>query len=134
VFSGTKIALFLGDDLLVMRRDNRPDIPYPGHLDLPGGGREGQETPQQCILRETAEEVGLCLHPRDLVWSHRYLRPRGWVWFFAAHLPAAATAQVRFGSEGTGWTLMAPEAYCRDPSAVPHFVPPLRLYLQRLGR
>ena len=36
-FSGTKIALFIGDRLLVMRRDDRPDIPYPGYLDLPGG-------------------------------------------------------------------------------------------------
>ena len=133
-FSGTKIALFIGNDLLVMRRDDRPDIPYPGHLDLPGGGREGDETPQQCVLRETREEVGLRLYPRDLVWSHRYLRPRGWVWFFAAHLPASAVAEVRFGNEGTGWRLMAPESYCRDPLAVPHFVPPLRMYLEKLGR
>ena len=43
VFSGAKLALFLGADLLVIRRDMRPDIPFPGHWDLPGGGREGEE-------------------------------------------------------------------------------------------
>ena len=56
-FSGAKLALFLGADLLVIKRDDRPDIPYPGYWDLPGGGREGDETPQACALRETYEET-----------------------------------------------------------------------------
>jgi len=66
-FSGAKLALFLGVDLLVILRDDRPDIPYPGHWDFPGGGREGQETPEACALRETREEVGLVLRPSELV-------------------------------------------------------------------
>ena len=68
-FSGAKLALFLGQELLVILRDDRPDIPYPGHWDLPGGGREGDETPQACVLRETQEEVGLKLTENDLGWS-----------------------------------------------------------------
>ena len=36
-FSGAKLALFLGPDLLVILRDDRPDIPWPGRWDLPGG-------------------------------------------------------------------------------------------------
>ena len=60
-FSGAKIALFMGDDLLVIKRDDKPDIPYPGHWDLPGGGREGDETPELCALREAREEAQLVL-------------------------------------------------------------------------
>lgn len=128
-FSGAKLALFIGPDLLVIRRDDNPDIPYPGHWDLPGGGREGDETPQDCVLRETHEEVGLVLTERDLVWSHSYLRPRGRVWFFAAELPADTRDRVRLGSEGQGWRLMSAREYCAHPLAVPHFVPQIRHYL-----
>lgn len=128
-FSGAKLALFLGPDLLVIRRDNRPDIPYPGHWDLPGGGREGDETPQNCALRETREEVGLVLHPSDLSWSNSYMRPRGMVWFFAAHQPPSISERIEFGSEGQGWRLMTPEVYCAHDLAVPHFVEQLHHYM-----
>lgn len=134
-FSGAKLALFLGDDLLVIQRDDRPDIPWPGHWDLPGGGREGGESPIACALRETREEVGLEIAPTDVSWSHSYLRPHGRVWFFVAHRPAALAHEVRFGDEGQGWRLMAPEAYCRHPRAVPHFATQLAQYLDlEIGR
>ncbi|MBK0326285.1 NUDIX hydrolase [Rhodobacteraceae bacterium F11138] len=133
-FSGAKLALFLGKDLLVIRRDDKPDIPWPGHWDLPGGGREGQETPTDCALRETFEEVGLTVAPKDLVWSTRYRRPHGLVWFFAAHLPARTVNAIRFGNEGTGWRLMSPLAYCDHPLAVPHFAQKLRSYLAQAGQ
>lgn len=128
-FSGAKLALFLGPDLLVIQRDDKPDIPYPGHWDFPGGGREGDETPQTCALRETEEEVGLVLTGGDIVWSNSYLRPRGRVWFFTAHLPAQVQDDIRFGSEGQGWRLMAPEVYCNHPLSVPHFAEQLRHYM-----
>jgi 8-oxo-dGTP diphosphatase len=129
-FSGAKLALFLGPDLLVIRRDDRPDIPYPGHWDLPGGGREGNESPEICVLRETREEVGLVLTPADLEWSTSYLRPvRGRVWFFASHQSAARRAEVRLGSEGQEWRTMPPEDYVAHALAVPHFAEQLRQYL-----
>ncbi len=134
-FSGAKIALFLGSGLLVIRRDDKPGIPYPDHWDLPGGGREGDETPQACALRETREEVGLILSPDDLGWSSRYLRPqRGWVWFFAAHLPPERADEIEFGSEGQGWALMPPRDYCRHPLAVPHFASQLQSYLDLMSK
>lgn len=128
-FSGAKLAVFLGRDLLVIQRDDKADIPYPGHWDLPGGGREGQESPSACALRETREEVGLVLPEGALVWRRSYLRPRGRVWFFAAHLPASAAEKIRLGDEGQCWALMAPRTYCAHPLAVPHFAERLREYL-----
>ncbi|MGR3761549.1 NUDIX hydrolase [Roseobacteraceae bacterium NS-SX3] len=132
-FSGAKLALFLGHELLVIRRDDNPGIPYPNHWDLPGGGREGDESPAACALRETQEEVGLALREADLTWARHYERPRGTVWFFAAHLPAAAAGRIRFGDEGQGWRLMDPARYCTHPLAVPHFAQQLRSYLDFAG-
>lgn len=130
-FSGAKLALFIGKDLLVIRRDDRPDIPWPDHWDLPGGGREGDETPIDCALRETFEEVGLRLSEADIVWSVSYPRPRGTVWFFVSHQPSTVGDDVRFGNEGRCWRLMPPEEYCAHPKAVPHFTEQLKRYMSR---
>ena len=128
-FSGAKLAVFLGEELLVIQRDDRPDIPYPGHWDLPGGGREGAETPQACALRETREEVGLTLNECDLIWSNRHMQPHGPVWFFVAQLPSHTADQIRFGDEGQGWRTMSPEEYCAHPLSIGHFARQLRQYM-----
>ncbi len=132
-FSGAKLALFVGQKIVVILRDDFPDIPYPGHWDLPGGGREGQETPEDCALRETEEEINLRLSVGDLIWSRQYQRPRGWVWFFVAHMPADLASSIRLGSEGQRWTLMDPQDYCAHPLAVPHFAVQLGQYLSETG-
>ncbi|MEX0337695.1 MAG: NUDIX hydrolase [Arenibacterium sp.] len=128
-FVGAKLGLFLGDALLVIQRDNKPDIPFPDYWDLPGGGREASETPQQCVLRETREEVGLRLTENHLVWSSVAKRADGPAWFFVAHRPEREAARIRFGDEGQGWALMPPEVYITHPKAVPHLAVQIRNYL-----
>lgn len=128
-FTGAKLALFIGAQVLVIRRDDRPDLPWPGYLDLPGGGREGSESPEACVLRETFEEVGLRLRADQLVWKRFYADDPTPAFFFAAHLPAGAEADIVFGSEGQGWMLMAPQDYVDHAEAVPHFRLRVRDYL-----
>jgi 8-oxo-dGTP diphosphatase len=131
-FSGAKLALFLGQDLLVIKRDDKPDIPYPGYWDLPGGGREAGESPEDCALRETLEEVSLSIPRTGLSWSKSYQRARGTVWFFVSHQPPDLVSQVRLGSEGQCWQLMDPRDYCAHHLAVPHFAEQLQQYLDQM--
>ena len=42
-------------------RDDKPDIPFPNMWDVPGGHVEPGETPEECIVREMKEEMGLDL-------------------------------------------------------------------------
>ncbi|NIZ15446.1 NUDIX hydrolase [Phaeobacter sp. HF9A] len=128
-FKGAKLALFLGPHLLVILRDDIAGIPFPGHWDFPGGGREGDETPEACVLRETYEEVGLALAEADLSYARRYATPDGASWFFAAHLGAHHAADIRFGDEGQGWELMTPGQYSAHPLGIPNFKTRLQDYL-----
>ncbi len=128
-YAGAKLILFLGSDLLVIRRDDTPGIPWPNCLDFPGGGREGTETPEECALRETFEETGLTLPPDALAWRQQH----GASWFFAAHLPAEAAGDVVFGGEGRGWELMDPGTYLGRDDAIPHFRQMLGAYLTSRG-
>jgi 8-oxo-dGTP diphosphatase len=53
--------IFVNDrhHVLLFLRDNKPDIPYPDTWDIPGGHVEEGETPEQCIVREILEEMGI---------------------------------------------------------------------------
>ena len=67
-FSGCKIALLHGDIILTILRDDIPTIPYPNMWDLPGGGREGNETPFECVAREVYEELNIQLSKEEVIW------------------------------------------------------------------
>ena len=44
-------------EVLLLLRDDKPEIPYPNTWDLPGGHVEGSESPSECISREMGEEL-----------------------------------------------------------------------------
>ena len=116
-FDGAKVALFLGDQLIVIRRDKKPDIPYPDMWDFPGGGRDPGETPFQTVARETQEEVGLILPPSAVIWQRRARRASDGliIWYFVARLPAAAQNDVIFGDEGQFWRMACVDTVLQWP-------------------
>lgn len=128
-YRGAKLMLFVGDKLVVVLRDQRSDIPWPGYWDFPGGGREGDESPVSCVLRETLEEVGLTVAPQQLTWARRFQRQDHFTWFYAARLGADVAQQIVLGDEGQRWTLMSAHTYLKHPRGIPHFQSRLAQYL-----
>jgi 8-oxo-dGTP diphosphatase len=130
-FGGAKVAILSQGCVLVIRRDDFEHIPFPDHWDLPGGGREGDETPSECVLRELAEELGLALNEADLHWQKDYSRPLGLpgrTWMFVSVQDEFDPATVVMGDEGQGWQMMPVQEFLDHPKAVPHLVQRLRDY------
>ena len=71
-FTGCKIALICDGQILTILRDDKETIPYPNMWDLPGGGREGNETPFECVAREVYEELNIQLSKEEVIWSGIY--------------------------------------------------------------
>lgn len=131
-FDGAKVALFLGAQLIVIQRDDFDGLPFAGYWDLPGGGREADESPFECVQRECLEELGLRINQTNVVWSKRYentTSASGCAWFFVAQLPETAEQNIVFGDEGQCWTLMKPDDFLNHSKAVPAFQDRLRHYL-----
>ena len=122
-FHGAKLLLMHGPCLLTYLRDDFAHLPFPAHWDLPGGGREGQETPAACALRELDEEFSLRLSA-DRLTGHVFpsaQRPDMVSWLFTGHLTPVEIASIRFGVEGQEWCMMPVADYLAHPLAVPHF-------------
>lgn len=139
-FHGAKAALLLGPRLLILQRDDLPHIGHPGLWDLPGGGREGRESPRETLARETREEVGLDLADpalaADWLWEAPFpsaTRAGTVSWFFVLRLAPGAEARIALGDEGQGWRLVTPAAFLVMPDAVGFLQDRLRLALRALG-
>ncbi|MGL4309292.1 MAG: NUDIX hydrolase [Paracoccaceae bacterium] len=132
IINGAKLALLHEDRVLTYRRDDFATIPFPDHWDLPGGGREGDETARDCALRELAEEFGIHLPPERLLWERAYpsVHVPGRIGvFFAGQINASEIAAIRFGSEGQHWQMMPVVEFLTHTRAVPYLQARLREYL-----
>lgn len=119
-FTGCKLAYFYNGQLLVYRRDDNKEIPYPGMWDFPGGGREGDESPEACVLRELREEFAI-----DMPASRLFFRKQvsnhlntGYSWFFIAQGTADEIENIIFGDEGQHWRLMSMGVFLSSPDSM----------------
>lgn len=135
-FVGAKAALVCHGRILTYLRDDFDGLPWRNLWDLPGGGREGVETPEACLLREVHEEFGLVLPPDRLIWRR--------VWpsmmdharlsvFFAGQITRAEVAAIRFGDEGQRWEMMPVAVLLAHAQAVPEMQRRAAVALAELG-
>ena len=132
-FTGCKIALFCGDKLLTILRDDKENIPWPNMWELPGGGREGDESPFECAAREVYEELGIYLNENCLLWSKVYpsmlFEGRQSV-FMVGQLSQDQFDSIVFGDEGQAYKLMNIEVFLSSSQVVPQLQDRVRDYLE----
>ena len=132
-FTGCKIALFCGDKLLTILRDDKASIPWPNMWELPGGGREGDESPFECVAREVYEELGIHLNEDCLLWGKIYpsviFEGKQSV-FMVGQLRQEQFDNITFGNEGQAYKLMPIEEFLKSKQAVPQLQGRLRDYLK----
>ena len=133
-FTGCKIALFCGDKLLTILRDDKENIPWPNMWELPGGGREGDESPFECAAREVFEELGIRLTKDCLLWRKVYpsmLFEGKESVFLVGKLAQEQFDKIVFGDEGQSYKLMSIDEFLDSDKVVPQLQDRVRDYLER---
>ena len=134
-FTGCKIALFCEDRILTILRDDKSNIPYPNTWELPGGGREGDESPFECVAREVYEELGIHLTEDYLLWSKVYpsmLFEGKQSVFMVGQLSQDQFDSITFGDEGQGYKLMGIEEFLGSDKVVPQLQDRVRDYMEEV--
>ena len=131
-FTGVKAALLVEQSILVILRDNKPAIPWPNMWELTGGGREGLETPLECLRREVWEELGLILKEKSIIWSRIYPsmldKDRSAV-FVVAQISQEQYQEIDFGDEGQEFKLMPIEDFIKAEGIIPQLQERFKDYL-----
>ena len=133
-FVGVKIALLVDDKLVMILRDNKPDLRFAGMWDFPGGGREGSETPVECAMREVEEELLLKFPESSIVWQKEVESmhdPSLKAYFIVAKLSEENIKPIKLGEEGQEWVLMSVDDFFSRDDVVPKLKDRLRAYLSR---
>ena len=132
-FTGSKIALICGESVLTILRDDKENIPWPNMWELPGGGREGDESPFECAAREVYEELGIHLTEDCLLWSKVYpsmlFEGRQSV-FMVGQLSQDQFDSIVFGDEGQAYKLMNIEEFLSSSQVVPQLQERVKDYLK----
>ena len=132
-FTGCKIALICDGRILTILRDDKPTIPWPNLWELPGGGREGNESPFDCVAREVYEELSIQLSKEDIVWSWIYpsmLDENKNSVFLVGKLTQEQFDSIVFGEEGQSFKLMSIEEFLTLDRVVPQLQERVRDYLE----
>ena len=132
-FTGCKIALICDGQILTILRDDKEDIPWPNMWELPGGGREGNETPFECVAREVYEELNIQLSKDDVIWSRLYpsmLDENKKSVFLVGKLTQEQFESIIFGDEGQGYKLVSFEEFLTSDRVVPQLQERVRDYLE----
>ena len=132
-FQGCKIALICGDKVLTILRDDKDDIPCPNMWDLPGGGREGNETPFECVAREVYEELNIQLSKEEVIWSEIYpgiLDEKKQFVFLVGNLAQEEFDRIDFGDEGQSYKLVSFEEFLTSDRVVPQLQERVRDYAE----
>ena len=133
-FTGCKIALFCGDKLLTILRDDKENIPWPNMWELPGGGREGDESPFECAAREVFEELGIRLTKDCLLWRKVYpsmLFEGKESVFLVGKLAQEQFDKIVFGDEGQSYKLMSIDEFLDSDKVVPQLQDSARDYINK---
>lgn len=132
-FTGCKLAYILDGKLLVYKRDDRPDIPFPNQWDFPGGGREGDESPEACVLRELMEEFSMALPESRLIYKQQGpdYNEISESFFFVVEGRQSEIDNIAFGDEGQYWEMMAVDQYMSHPESIAFLKARLSVYLAR---
>jgi len=119
-FTACKLAYLIDNKLLVYLRDNFVHIPFPSMWDFPGGVREGDETAEQCVLRELEEEFGIKLEESRLIYKAKGINYNntGYSYFFVAKGRPEEIAAIQFSEEGQYWKLMDIAEFLEHPMAI----------------
>lgn len=133
-FTGCKIALICDGRILTILRDDKPTISYPNMWDLPGGGREGNETPFECVSREVYEELNIQLSKEEVIWSGIYpglLDETKQFVFLVGNLAQEEFDLIDFGDEGQGYKLVSFEEFLTSDRVVPQLQERVRDYVEK---
>lgn len=96
---GAKAFVIYNKKLLLILRDNKPNIPSPNKWSLPGGAIEKNESPLKAIKRELKEEINIV--PKNIIYLGKQVYKDGSeVYRYLSKITKDEFQHIKLGDEG----------------------------------
>lgn len=115
ITSGTKGVVAYDRKILLILRDNKPDIPYPNTWELVGGAKEEKESLEEAGIREVEEELGIRPKHYVFIGSDIYLDRIGGR--FICLLSKDEFERIKLGVEGKEYQMFSIDEAINLPMA-----------------
>lgn len=96
---GAKAIVVYQEKMLLILRDDNPEISFPNTWSTPGGGIEENETPEEAVRRELAEEISVIPSDIQIMKATEYV-DQSIVHRFFMRLTEEEYKKVSLGNEG----------------------------------
>tara|TARA_B100000745_G_scaffold208324_1_gene137777 strand:- start:2013 stop:2393 length:381 start_codon:yes stop_codon:yes gene_type:complete len=126
--------LIYDDSLVVILRDNTPNMRSANTWEFPGGCCENSETPWECPEREVKEELDITLNPKMIQFKMEHpsiIDPEDIDYFFVVGITRTDIRSIKFGDEGQEWRYMPIDEFLQHTDVVPEHKERLQLFLDR---
>lgn len=133
-FNGSKGLLYIGDKILTYRRDEKTNS-APLRIDIPGGGREVNESPFDTFQREVKEEFGINIQKNDMYYSSAHqsvIQPNMVSFFMVAKPDGVKESDIVFGNEGIEYILMSIDEFINRPDGIERQQNRVKDYLEKI--
>jgi 8-oxo-dGTP pyrophosphatase MutT (NUDIX family) len=133
--SGARGLIYVAPNaIIVSRRDGKGSHPFKN--DLPGGTAEEGETGCDAFIREVGEELGIVVERHEIISATMYpseSKPDLMGFFVVADLSARrlTPSDIKFGSEGLGFSFVHPYSFITDPNAIRSLRAKTMLYIAK---
>ncbi|MFA7192487.1 MAG: NUDIX domain-containing protein [Candidatus Paceibacterota bacterium] len=132
-FHGVKGLIFIEDKILVYRRDNKTKS-FPFYIDLPGGGKEKDESAFDTFKRESQEEFGISIEKENVIYAKKYTSAmdQSKESYFIVVKTYKTKDDVNFGDEGLEYFLLKIEEYLQLNDSIPRQKEKVEEYLKSI--
>lgn len=120
-FIGSKAALIYEGKILTHLRGDVEGISFRNLWDLPGGKKEKNETPYECIERETYEEYGVRLNEKNIILQKIYpdlFNSGKTIYFFVFNVTKEDIENIKSSYESEVWDLIPIPDFLNKENAI----------------
>lgn len=126
------ILLIASNNKFLLLKRSPSDHNFANHWGLPGGGVEAGESPNDAVIREVSEEMGLSIKDTPLLKKYKYFNTK--IYLFTHNSSEFNPNEIVLNNEHTEWGMFSYKEILQMKDIIPSNITFIEDYLSKASR